>query len=276
MHHFCALAGYGAEAINPYLAFETLEAHAARDRRGARRPTRRVKRYIKAIGKGMLKVMSKMGISTYQSYCGAQIFDAVGLQRTSSTSISPAPPRTIEGVGLARDRRGDGRAATRDAFGDDPVLRDMLDAGGEYAYRMRGEEHMWTPDAVAKLQHAVRGNSLGRRTRTTPQLINEQTERLHDDPRPVRVQDCGDRPQAGAARRGRAGGRDRQALLDRRHVASARSARGAHHARHRDEPHRRQVEHRRRRRGVRPLQAAAQRRLRCARRSSRSPRAASA
>src|SRR4051812_40843438 len=78
VHHFCVLAGYGAEAINPYLAFETLEALSARG--GLQYPQEEVrKNYIKAIGKGLLKVMSKMGISTFQSYCGAQIFDAIGL-----------------------------------------------------------------------------------------------------------------------------------------------------------------------------------------------------
>ncbi len=78
VHHFCALAGYGAEAVNPYLAFETLEQIRVRQP-AAVKPYEMQKNYIKAIGKGILKVMSKMGISTYQSYCGAQIFDAVGL-----------------------------------------------------------------------------------------------------------------------------------------------------------------------------------------------------
>ena len=78
VHHFACLAGYGAEAVNPYLAFESLTAHRRHLPRGGR-PRRAVKSYIKSIDKGLLKVMSKMGISTYQSYCGAQIFDAIGL-----------------------------------------------------------------------------------------------------------------------------------------------------------------------------------------------------
>ena len=92
VHHFCVLAGYGAEAINPYLAFETLEDMRARSFPEDLDDDEVVERYIKAVGKGILKVMSKMGISTYQSYCGAQIFDAVGLSSApSSTSSSPAP-----------------------------------------------------------------------------------------------------------------------------------------------------------------------------------------
>ena len=105
VHHFCVLAGYGAEAINPYLAFETLDAHAERPA-GSSISQEIVKRYIKAIGKGILKVMSKMGISTYQSYCGAQIFDAVGLVPTSSTNTSPAR-RPHRGRRPRRNRRGD-------------------------------------------------------------------------------------------------------------------------------------------------------------------------
>ena len=95
IHHFCCLAGYGAEAINPYLAFETLASlHADLEFPEEVDEDEVVKRYIKSIGKGMLKVMSKMGISTYQSYCGAQIFDAVGLStRPSSTSSSSARRR---------------------------------------------------------------------------------------------------------------------------------------------------------------------------------------
>ena len=161
VHQFCVLAGYGAEAINPYLAFETLlEMHAEGAFPEVVDADEVVYRYIKSIGKGVLKVMSKMGISTYQSYCGAQIFDAVGLSSdfvhrfffgTSTThrraSAWPRSPR----------RRC---AGTHAAFGEDPVLRLALDVGGEYAYRLRGEDHIWTPEAVALLQHAVRGKGV--------------------------------------------------------------------------------------------------------------------
>jgi glutamate synthase (NADPH) large chain len=156
VHHFCCLAGYGAEAINPYLAFDTLtEMH----RRGEFPPEvdagEVVSRYIKSIGKGILKVMSKMGISTYQSYCGAQIFDAVGLSSAFIERYFTNTATTIEGVGLPEVALETMRRHAG-AFSDDPVLRNSLPVGGEYIYRMRGEKHVWTPDSVAKLQHAVR------------------------------------------------------------------------------------------------------------------------
>ncbi|MDA4805641.1 hypothetical protein NY486_07025, partial [Enterobacter hormaechei] len=152
VHHFCCLAGYGAEAINPYLAFDTLlDMH----KRGEFPPEvdskEVVSRYIKSIGKGILKVMSKMGISTYQSYCGAQIFDAVGLKSEFVDRFFFGTATTIEGVGLEEVAEETVRRH-RDAFGNDPVLLSTLDVGGEYAYRMRGEAHLWSPDAVAKLQ----------------------------------------------------------------------------------------------------------------------------
>ncbi|BCH23058.1 glutamate synthase large subunit [Mesorhizobium sp. L-8-3] len=159
VHHFCCLAGYGAEAINPYLAFDTLlDMH----KRGELPPevdaNEVVTRYIKSIGKGILKVMSKMGISTYQSYCGAQIFDAVGLKSDFVQKYFTGTATTIEGVGLEEiaEETVSRHAA---AFGDDPVLRNALEVGGEYMFRMRGEAHMWSPDAVATLQHAVRKGS---------------------------------------------------------------------------------------------------------------------
>ena len=175
VHHFCVLAGYGAEAINPYLAFETLEDILVRNKLPLKSEQLQ-KNYIKAFGKGMLKVMSKMGISTYQSYCGAQIFDAVGLHSGFVESYFTGTATTVEGVGLARDRARGG-ARHRNAFGDNPLYRDMLDAGGDYAFRLRGEDHAWTPDSVAKLQHAVRGNLLDEYN-AFAETINDQTERL--------------------------------------------------------------------------------------------------
>jgi len=159
VHHFCCLAGYGAEAINPYLAFDTL---AEMHRRGEFPPEvdqyEVVERYIKSIGKGILKVMSKMGISTYQSYCGAQIFDAVGLSSAFVDEYLFGTATTIEGVGLGEVAEETVRRHHA-AFSEDPVLRTALEVGGEYMYRMRGEDHVWTPDAVASLQHAVRKGS---------------------------------------------------------------------------------------------------------------------
>ena len=162
VHHFCVLAGYGAEAINPYLAFETLaDMHARGEFPEEVDTTEIVERYIKAINKGMLKVMSKMGISTYQSYCGAQIFDAVGLSSELVDEFFFGTATMIEGVGLG-EIANETLDRHKRAFGDDLVLSNALDIGGEYAYRMRGESHAWTPDNIAHLQHAVRGNSAER------------------------------------------------------------------------------------------------------------------
>ncbi len=157
LHHFAVLAGYGAEAINPYLAFETLRDLAVR--RGDLSPEEARAHYIKACGKALLKIMSKMGISTYQSYCGAQIFDAVGLNSHFVNTYFPGTATTVEGIGLAevaeesirRHRLAYGRLA----YGKNQNR--SLDVGGEYAFRLRGESHVWNPHSIADLQHAVRG-----------------------------------------------------------------------------------------------------------------------
>jgi len=175
VHHFACLAGYGAEAINPYLAFETLIA-MKNDLPQKLEDKEIVKRYIKAIDKGLLKVMSKMGISTYQSYCGAQIFDAVGLRQDFVDLYFTGTHSRIEGVGLGEIAEETVRRH-RDAFSNAPIYRTMLDVGGEYAMRVRGEEHVWTAETVARLQHAVRGNSQDQ-YRAFAKIINDQSERL--------------------------------------------------------------------------------------------------
>src|SRR6201986_171868 len=173
--HFCVLAGHGAEAINPYLPFEPLEQ--IRVRQGlALKPYEVQKNYIKAVGKGILKVMSKMGISTYQSYCGAQIFDAVGLSSDLIQKFFTGTASTIEGIGL-KEIAEEGVRRHKDAYGDNPIYQSMLDVGGQYAWRLRGEAHAWTPETVSNLQHAVRGN-LPDAYKTFAQTINEQSERL--------------------------------------------------------------------------------------------------
>src|SRR5687767_13650491 len=169
-HHFALLGGYGAEAVHPYLALETILALHDKDR------TKAVKNYVKAIGKGLKKVMSKMGISTYMSYTGSQIFEAVGLARTLVDKYFTGTPSNVEGIDVfeaAEEAIGLHRAA----FGEkDPVLRHMLDAGGEYAWRVRGEEHTWTPDAIAKLQQSTRSNSFAT-YKEYAALINDQSQR---------------------------------------------------------------------------------------------------
>jgi len=175
VQHFCALAGYGAEAINPYLAFETLEA--IRVEKDLPLSTYDVqKNYIKAIGKGILKVMSKMGISTYQSYCGAQIFDAVGLSSAFVEKYFTGTATTIEGVGL-REIAEETVLRHAAAYGDNPIYARMLDVGGMYQSRQRGEDHAWTAGNIASLQHAVRGN-LPDKYREFAATINDQSERM--------------------------------------------------------------------------------------------------
>ncbi|WP_338467558.1 glutamate synthase large subunit [Novosphingobium sp. ZN18A2] len=175
VHHFCVLAGYGAEAINPYVAFETLEQ--IRQHSGLPLERKDVeKNYIKAVGKGILKVMSKMGISTYQSYCGAQIFDAVGLSSAFVEKYFTGTATTIEGVGLKEIAEETVRRHDA-AYGENPVLRKMLDVGGMYQLRLRGEEHAWTAANVANLQHAVRGN-MPEKYREFAQSINDQSARM--------------------------------------------------------------------------------------------------
>ncbi|MGA1803749.1 glutamate synthase large subunit [Rhizobium sp. HT1-10] len=178
IHHFCLLAGYGAEAINPYLAFDTLlDMHSKGEFPKEVDASEIVTRFIKAVGKGILKVMSKMGISTYQSYCGGQIFDAIGLQQTLVDKYFFGTATMIEGVGLEAIAE-ETVARHRAAFGKDPILATTLDIGGEYAYRMRGEAHAWTPDAIASLQHAVRGNAEDR-YREFAEMVNQSDLRMN-------------------------------------------------------------------------------------------------
>ncbi|HEY6511216.1 MAG TPA: glutamate synthase-related protein, partial [Burkholderiaceae bacterium] len=174
VHHFAVLAGYGAEAVHPYLALESLiEWH--RELPGELSPDKAITNYIKAIGKGLSKVMSKMGISTYMSYCGAQIFEAIGLSKAFVDKYFRGTASQVEGIGVFEVAE-EALRMHRAAFGADPVLAQMLDAGGEYAWRTRGEEHMWTPDAIAKLQHSVRANRFDT-YREYAQLINDQSRR---------------------------------------------------------------------------------------------------
>ena len=174
VHHFALLAGYGAEAIHPYLALETL-VDMYKDMPSDIGPDKAIKNYIKAIGKGLRKVMSKMGISTYMSYCGAQIFEAVGLSSSVVDKYFTGTASNIEGVSVF-DIAEEALRRHLEAFGSDPVLADALDTGGEYAWRVRGESHMWTPDAIAKLQHAVRGN-VPSTYKEYARLINDQSRR---------------------------------------------------------------------------------------------------
>jgi glutamate synthase (NADPH/NADH) large chain len=168
VHHFALLGGYGAEAICPWLAYESMNAMTSDH-------TLAHKNFIKSISKGLYKVMSKMGISTYQSYCGAQIFEAVGLNSQLINTYFKGTATNIEGIGIEEIAEETMRIH-QSAFGSDPVLAHALDAGGEYAFRIRGEEHMWTPDSIAKLQHATRTNQYNT-YKEYAALINDQTKR---------------------------------------------------------------------------------------------------
>ncbi|MGN6627312.1 MAG: glutamate synthase-related protein, partial [Tepidisphaeraceae bacterium] len=158
-HHFCLLIGYGAGAVNPYLALESIADLHADGLLPADMPLEKAqKNYIKAANKGILKVASKMGIATVQSYRGAQIFEAVGLSKQLVDDYFVGTPSRIQGIGLdvvatealMRHRR---------AYPPIVVEADVLDVGGQYQYRRHGEYHQWNPETVAKLQHSVRVDS---------------------------------------------------------------------------------------------------------------------
>ncbi|ARJ65358.1 glutamate synthase subunit alpha [Magnetospirillum sp. ME-1] len=175
IHHMCVLAGYGAEAINPYLAFETLEEM----RPNLPEPLSSYevqKRYIKAMAKAILKVMAKMGISTYQSYCGAQIFDAIGLSTGFLNTYFAGTSSRVEGISLAGVAEETVRRHQL-AYSDAPVYRNALDVGGEYAVRLRGEEHAWTSETIASMQHAVRSGNADK-FREFSKAIDDQSKRL--------------------------------------------------------------------------------------------------
>ena len=174
VHHFGLLAGYGAEAIHPYLAMETLAALHA-ELPGDLSAEKAIYNYVKAVGKGLSKIMSKMGVSTYMSYCGAQLFEAIGLNRAVIEKYFRGTASQVGGIGVFEVAE-EAIRMHRAAFGADPVLATQLDAGGEYAWRVRGEEHMWTPDAIAKLQHSVRGNRFDT-YKEYAQIINDQSRR---------------------------------------------------------------------------------------------------
>ena len=174
VHHFAVLAGYGAEAVHPYLALETL-AELCQGLPGDLSVDKATYNYIKAIGKGLSKIMSKMGVSTYMSYCGAQLFEAIGLSRGTIDKFFTGTASQVEGMGVFEIAE-EALRMHKAAFSDDPVLANMLDAGGEYAWRVRGEDHMWTPDTIAKLQHSTRANNWNT-YKEYAQLVNEQNRR---------------------------------------------------------------------------------------------------
>jgi glutamate synthase (NADPH/NADH) large chain len=175
VHDFCLLAGYGAEAMNPYLAFDTI-SNIVMEKANGLTEEKAHANYIKAVCKGMLKVMSKMGISTYQSYCGAQIFDAVGLSGDFIDAYFTGTATKVEGAGMGEVAEETERRHAL-AFGDAPIYRGDLDVGGDLAFRVRGEEHVWTPETIGTLQHAVRSANYNQFKAYTKK-VDDQTAKL--------------------------------------------------------------------------------------------------
>jgi len=155
MHHFATLIGYGANAINPYLAFETIE-HEIHKGNFAEDITfkQAQKNFLKSVREGLLKIISKMGISTIRSYCGAQIFEAVGLGEAFIEKYFTATPSRIGGIGIETIGQ-ECLKRHQDAFGNNNDHNAMLNMGGNYQWRKNGEHHQLNPDIIATLQHAV-------------------------------------------------------------------------------------------------------------------------
>ncbi|MBF0126174.1 MAG: glutamate synthase large subunit, partial [Magnetococcales bacterium] len=175
--HFALLVGYGAGAVNPYLAFESLADLVGR---GLLPETLTVKEalynYVKALGKGMLKIFSKMGISTLRSYCGAQIFEAVGLNRRFLERYFTGTFSRLDGVGL-HDIARETLTRHKRAFSGNVVFLDDLEIGGDYKFRHDGERHMWTPETISKLQQSTHNDDY-KLYKEFARLINQQ-DRAH-------------------------------------------------------------------------------------------------
>jgi len=174
VHHFACLIGYGAGSVNPYLVFESIvdmeregyfpEGLDAQTAEG---------KYIKAINKGLLKIFSKMGISTVQSYCGAQIFEAIGLNHELIGRYFTGTPSRLEGIGI---REVGEETLRRHRLAYEPTPMRQLDFGGEIHYRIQGEHHNWNPDTISKLQHATMAND-PKTFAEFSQLVNDESKR---------------------------------------------------------------------------------------------------
>jgi len=175
VHHVALLMGYGAGAVNPYLAFETLHDMIRQGLLTGVTHEQAVLGYVKALNKGVLKVMSKMGISTLQSYCGAQIFEAVGLDPAFVDTYFTSTPSRLGGVGLDTVAE-EVRLRHARAFGRRRPSTADLDSGGEYQWRRDGEFHLFNPDTVFRLQHATRARRYDIYKDYT-RLVDDQSER---------------------------------------------------------------------------------------------------
>ena len=180
VHHMALLIGYGAGAINPYLAFESIEDLIAEDMHGlgAMDPIKAVKNYIKACGKGVLKIMSKMGVSTVASYTGAQIFEAIGLGKPVVDAYFTGTISQLGGIGLDEIAA---EVAARHAMANptrpEERAHRKLELGGEYQWRREGELHLFNPETVFKLQHATRAKRYDIFKEYTSK-VDDQSEKL--------------------------------------------------------------------------------------------------
>ena len=163
---------YGAEAVHPYMALMTLKDLAPK---AGLSPDEAVAHYVKAVGKGLTKVMAKMGISTLMSYRGARIFEAIGLQSAFVERYFTGTPSQIDGIGLFEVMQ-EAINLHKAAYGIGAAPGRDLPTGGEYAWRADGEEHMWTPEAIVKLQKASREKNWNS-YREYADIINDQSRR---------------------------------------------------------------------------------------------------
>ena len=184
------LIGYGAGAINPYLAFESIEDMVRENLHGlgGMDPHKAVKNYIKAAGKGVLKVMSKMGVSTVASYTGAQIFEAIGLGHELVDEYFTGTVSRLGGISLD-DVAAEVAARHKVAHPPRPAERAhrKLELGGEYQWRREGEVHLFNPETVFKLQHATRAKRYDIFKQYTA-LVDDQAKKLATLARSVRIQ----------------------------------------------------------------------------------------
>ncbi|MEA1891273.1 MAG: glutamate synthase large subunit [Campylobacterota bacterium] len=175
IHHFATLIGYGANAINPYLAFESIEDMRKRKMIDESiSHSEAVQNYITAIGKGIFKIMSKMGISTIRSYTGAQIFEAVGLSQNLVDNYFKGTPTRLEGIDIATLEE-ETLMCHSIAYPQEIIEANDLPVGGEYAYRQRGENHLFTPETIFLLQNSTKNNDYAT-YKQYAKLINEPQE----------------------------------------------------------------------------------------------------
>ncbi|MCM3870249.1 MAG: glutamate synthase large subunit [Pyrinomonadaceae bacterium] len=177
VHHFALLLGYGAAAVNPYLAFETLLDLSARQLLPGLDAEKAITNYIKSINKGIVKVISKMGISTIQSYCGAQVFEALGLSEDFVDRYFTWTPSRIGGIGLDVIAE-EVKLRHRQGFPERASHEDSLAEGGQYQWRREGELHLFNPETIHKLQHACRTNSY-QAFKEYSESVNNQARRLY-------------------------------------------------------------------------------------------------